>query len=171
MPEVNPLTDGLWSGRAILKQVKDLYAPYRIQVETQQKFIIIIRFAAGLSTSNNWQRLMEASRISAEQKVKAFESLRLWETESVEFESDDCFDDVGEFFVRSSIVGVDYPPGLQMGDGPFDRGSYLIDAGIPHFLVLVEFLSWVLPGGCYRAGTKIAFIREYLDGINMIEES
>lgn len=58
-------------GRQVLKSIRAELAQYRDQIAASDKRVTVIRFVAGRSDSPLWRRRMEASRISAEQKVKA----------------------------------------------------------------------------------------------------
>jgi methylenetetrahydrofolate dehydrogenase (NADP+) / methenyltetrahydrofolate cyclohydrolase len=63
------------SGAAVLRSVRADLAPYREVIAPMNKRISIIRFAAESTDPPRWQLRMEASRISAEQKVRAFSHL------------------------------------------------------------------------------------------------
>ncbi|MGW0398732.1 tetrahydrofolate dehydrogenase/cyclohydrolase catalytic domain-containing protein, partial [Streptomyces sp. NPDC003002] len=63
------------SGRDVLRQARDLYAHYRQIVEPREQKVAIIRFTPAATDPPDWQIRLEASRVSAEQKVKAFEHL------------------------------------------------------------------------------------------------
>lgn len=63
------------SGAAVLRSIRADLAPYRETIAPMSKQISVIRFAAENTDPSLWQRRMEASRVSAEQKVKAFSHL------------------------------------------------------------------------------------------------
>jgi methylenetetrahydrofolate dehydrogenase (NADP+)/methenyltetrahydrofolate cyclohydrolase len=63
------------SGTDILRQVRAAYTPYRDLIAPQNKQVAIIRFEAAPDAPADWRRRMEASRVSAEQKVRAFSHL------------------------------------------------------------------------------------------------
>jgi methylenetetrahydrofolate dehydrogenase (NADP+)/methenyltetrahydrofolate cyclohydrolase len=65
----------LLSGTEILRAVRDDLAPYRAAIELRRRQVTIIRFEATATDPPQWRWRMEASRISAEQKVKAFDHL------------------------------------------------------------------------------------------------
>ncbi|MFI6205535.1 tetrahydrofolate dehydrogenase/cyclohydrolase catalytic domain-containing protein, partial [Streptomyces sp. NPDC051041] len=65
----------LVSGRDVLAQARSLYQHYRPAVEPTGMRVAIIRFTASPEDPAEWQTRLEASRVSAEQKVKAFEHL------------------------------------------------------------------------------------------------
>jgi methylenetetrahydrofolate dehydrogenase (NADP+)/methenyltetrahydrofolate cyclohydrolase len=65
----------LLSGTEILRAVRDDLAPYRASIQPRQRWVTIIRFEATATDPPQWRWRMEASRISAEQKVKAFAHL------------------------------------------------------------------------------------------------
>ena len=64
-----------FSGAAVLRSVRQELAPYRDEIAPRNKRVSVIRFAADESDPSVWKRRMEASRVSAEQKVKAFSHL------------------------------------------------------------------------------------------------
>ena len=64
-----------FSGASVLRSVREDLAPYRDTIAAQHKRVSVIRFAADASDPSLWKRRMEASRVSAEQKVKAFTHL------------------------------------------------------------------------------------------------
>ncbi|MGW0840132.1 tetrahydrofolate dehydrogenase/cyclohydrolase catalytic domain-containing protein [Streptomyces sp. NPDC002787] len=63
------------SGRDVLRQAKDLYAPYRDAVAPTGQRVAIIRFQPAEDDPPDWKVKLEASKVSAEQKVKSFEHL------------------------------------------------------------------------------------------------
>ncbi|MDX3512920.1 tetrahydrofolate dehydrogenase/cyclohydrolase catalytic domain-containing protein [Streptomyces caniscabiei] len=63
------------SGRDVLRQAKDLYAPYRDAVAPTGQRVTIIRFQPAENDPPEWKAKLEASKVSAEQKVKSFEHL------------------------------------------------------------------------------------------------
>ncbi|MEI5523925.1 tetrahydrofolate dehydrogenase/cyclohydrolase catalytic domain-containing protein [Streptomyces brasiliscabiei] len=63
------------SGRDVLRQAKELYAPYRDAVARAEQRVTIIRFQPAENDPPEWKAKLEASRVSAEQKVKSFEHL------------------------------------------------------------------------------------------------
>jgi methylenetetrahydrofolate dehydrogenase (NADP+) / methenyltetrahydrofolate cyclohydrolase len=63
------------SGGKLLSSIRAELAPYRDAIAPMNKQISVIRFAAEPTDPSLWQRRMEASRVSAEQKVKAFSHL------------------------------------------------------------------------------------------------
>ncbi|MET7761891.1 tetrahydrofolate dehydrogenase/cyclohydrolase catalytic domain-containing protein [Streptomyces sp. NPDC005393] len=63
------------SGRALLRQARELYAGYHEQVEPTGKRVAIIRFEPAPDDPPEWAARLEASKVSAEQKVKSFEHL------------------------------------------------------------------------------------------------
>jgi methylenetetrahydrofolate dehydrogenase (NADP+) / methenyltetrahydrofolate cyclohydrolase len=63
------------SGTDILRSVRDDLARYRASIEPHRRRVTIIRFEATPADPPQWRWRMEASRISAEQKVKAFDHL------------------------------------------------------------------------------------------------
>ncbi|MER6212972.1 tetrahydrofolate dehydrogenase/cyclohydrolase catalytic domain-containing protein [Streptomyces sp. NPDC001674] len=65
----------LVSGRDVLKQARQLYGHYRELVTPREQKVAIIRFTPAATDPPEWQVRLEASRVSAEQKVKAFEHL------------------------------------------------------------------------------------------------
>ncbi|MFD4739900.1 tetrahydrofolate dehydrogenase/cyclohydrolase catalytic domain-containing protein [Streptomyces virginiae] len=65
----------LVSGRDVLRQARELYAPYRETVRPRDHGVAVIRFTPAPDAPDDWRIRLEASRVSAEQKVKAFEHL------------------------------------------------------------------------------------------------
>ncbi|MEE1759154.1 tetrahydrofolate dehydrogenase/cyclohydrolase catalytic domain-containing protein [Streptomyces sp. SP18BB07] len=63
------------SGRDVLRQAKELYAPYRDAVAPTGQRVTIIRFQPAENDPPEWKVKLEASKVSAEQKVKSFEHL------------------------------------------------------------------------------------------------
>ncbi|GHH88303.1 bifunctional 5,10-methylenetetrahydrofolate dehydrogenase/5,10-methenyltetrahydrofolate cyclohydrolase [Streptomyces capitiformicae] len=63
------------SGRDVLRQAKELYAPYRDVVAPTGQRVAIIRFQPAENDPPDWKVRLEASKVSAEQKVKSFEHL------------------------------------------------------------------------------------------------
>ncbi|WP_369248482.1 tetrahydrofolate dehydrogenase/cyclohydrolase catalytic domain-containing protein [Streptomyces sp. R41] len=63
------------SGRDVLRQAKELYRPYRDAVEPTGQRVAIIRFEPAATDPPDWRVRLEASKVSAEQKVKSFEHL------------------------------------------------------------------------------------------------
>jgi methylenetetrahydrofolate dehydrogenase (NADP+)/methenyltetrahydrofolate cyclohydrolase len=64
-----------FSGGAVLRDVRASLAPYRSQTKATGKGIVVVRFTAEENDPVNWRMRMEASRVSADQKIKAFSSL------------------------------------------------------------------------------------------------
>ncbi|MCX5195022.1 bifunctional 5,10-methylenetetrahydrofolate dehydrogenase/5,10-methenyltetrahydrofolate cyclohydrolase [Streptomyces sp. NBC_00249] len=65
----------LVSGRDVLRQARELYGHYQEIVQPREQKVAIIRFTPAPTDPADWQIRLEASRVSAEQKVKAFEHL------------------------------------------------------------------------------------------------
>ncbi|MGH3671807.1 MAG: tetrahydrofolate dehydrogenase/cyclohydrolase catalytic domain-containing protein [Pseudonocardiaceae bacterium] len=65
----------LLSGSDILRMVRDDLSRYRADIESRGQRVTIIRFDATAADPPQWRWRMEASRISAEQKMKAFDHL------------------------------------------------------------------------------------------------
>ncbi|MEU8030697.1 bifunctional 5,10-methylenetetrahydrofolate dehydrogenase/5,10-methenyltetrahydrofolate cyclohydrolase [Streptomyces sp. NPDC049099] len=63
------------SGTTLLRSVGENLAPYRRVIEPAGQQVAIIRFAAAAGDPPLWHLRMEAARVSAEQKVKAFSRL------------------------------------------------------------------------------------------------
>jgi methylenetetrahydrofolate dehydrogenase (NADP+) / methenyltetrahydrofolate cyclohydrolase len=63
------------SGARILQEVRTRLVAYREAILRRHQRVSVIRFAADPSDSPLWQRRMEASRVSAQQKLKAFSQL------------------------------------------------------------------------------------------------
>ncbi|GAA2037812.1 tetrahydrofolate dehydrogenase/cyclohydrolase catalytic domain-containing protein [Nocardiopsis rhodophaea] len=63
------------TGRDILRWVRRRYQKYRGDIDSSGKGVAIIRFDAGSADSARVKVRMQASRVSADQKVKAFSSL------------------------------------------------------------------------------------------------
>ncbi|SPF07230.1 tetrahydrofolate dehydrogenase/cyclohydrolase catalytic domain-containing protein [Streptomyces sp. MA5143a] len=63
------------SGRDVLRQAKELYEPYRNDVAPTGRRVAIIRFQPAENDPPDWKIKLEASKVSAEQKVKSFEHL------------------------------------------------------------------------------------------------
>ncbi|MDX3588075.1 bifunctional 5,10-methylenetetrahydrofolate dehydrogenase/5,10-methenyltetrahydrofolate cyclohydrolase [Streptomyces europaeiscabiei] len=63
------------SGRDVLRRAKELYAPYRDAVAPTGQRVAIIRFRPAENDPAEWKVKLEASKVSAEQKVKSFEHL------------------------------------------------------------------------------------------------
>ncbi|WP_112248595.1 tetrahydrofolate dehydrogenase/cyclohydrolase catalytic domain-containing protein [Kribbella monticola] len=63
------------SGGKLLSSIRAELAPYRDQIAPLNKQVAVIRFAAEQTDPGLWQRRMEASRVSAVQKEKAFSQL------------------------------------------------------------------------------------------------
>ncbi|MER6353230.1 bifunctional 5,10-methylenetetrahydrofolate dehydrogenase/5,10-methenyltetrahydrofolate cyclohydrolase [Streptomyces sp. NPDC001634] len=63
------------SGRDVLRQAKELYQRYRDAVEPTGRRVAIIRFEPAATDPPDWQIRLQASKVSAEQKVKSFEHL------------------------------------------------------------------------------------------------
>lgn len=41
----------------------------------------------------------------------------------------------------SSVIGVEYPPGLEVGDDAFDGGADGVDLGVEFFVAVMKFTS------------------------------
>ncbi|MGW4307700.1 tetrahydrofolate dehydrogenase/cyclohydrolase catalytic domain-containing protein [Streptomyces californicus] len=65
----------LVSGRDVLRQARELYAHYRPVVQPTGMKVAVIRFTPAATDPPDWRVRLEASRISAEQKIKSFEHL------------------------------------------------------------------------------------------------
>ncbi|MFI6210346.1 tetrahydrofolate dehydrogenase/cyclohydrolase catalytic domain-containing protein, partial [Streptomyces sp. NPDC051041] len=65
----------LVSGRDVLRQARELYAHYRPAVEPTGMKVAVIRFTPAADDPPDWRIRLEASRISAEQKIRSFEHL------------------------------------------------------------------------------------------------
>ncbi|MET9440159.1 tetrahydrofolate dehydrogenase/cyclohydrolase catalytic domain-containing protein [Streptomyces sp. NPDC006610] len=65
----------LVSGRDVLAQARALYQGYRSAIEPTGMRVAIIRFTPSPEDPADWHARLEASRVSAEQKVKSFEYL------------------------------------------------------------------------------------------------
>ncbi len=65
----------LVSGRDVLRQARELYAHYRPAVQPIGMKVAVIRFTPAATDPPDWRVRLEASRISAEQKIKSFEHL------------------------------------------------------------------------------------------------
>ncbi|MFJ1567706.1 tetrahydrofolate dehydrogenase/cyclohydrolase catalytic domain-containing protein [Streptomyces erythrochromogenes] len=65
----------LVSGRDVLRQARELYAHYRPAVEQTGMKVAVIRFTPKETDPPDTRIRLEASRISAEQKIKSFEHL------------------------------------------------------------------------------------------------
>lgn len=65
----------LVSGRGVLRQARELYAHYRPAVQPTGMKVAVIRFTPAATDPPDWRVRLEASRISAEQKIKCFEHL------------------------------------------------------------------------------------------------
>ncbi|MEU5130980.1 MULTISPECIES: tetrahydrofolate dehydrogenase/cyclohydrolase catalytic domain-containing protein [Streptomyces] len=65
----------LVSGRDVLRQARELYAHYRPAVQPTGMKVAVIRFTPAATDPPDWRVRLEASRISAEQKIKSFEHL------------------------------------------------------------------------------------------------
>ncbi|MCN9241326.1 bifunctional 5,10-methylenetetrahydrofolate dehydrogenase/5,10-methenyltetrahydrofolate cyclohydrolase [Streptomyces sp. RY43-2] len=63
------------SGRDVLRQARNLYQHYRDTVEPTDRRVAIIRFEPAATDPPDWQIRLQASKVSAEQKVKSFEHL------------------------------------------------------------------------------------------------
>ncbi|MBB5955999.1 5,10-methylene-tetrahydrofolate dehydrogenase/methenyl tetrahydrofolate cyclohydrolase [Saccharothrix tamanrassetensis] len=64
------------SGRSILKDVREAYVEsYRSVIEPQQKQVAVIRFDSAPDDADSWKAKMDASRVSADQKVKNISAL------------------------------------------------------------------------------------------------
>ncbi|MFF9870126.1 tetrahydrofolate dehydrogenase/cyclohydrolase catalytic domain-containing protein [Streptomyces sp. NPDC013953] len=63
------------SGRAVLSQVREELARYHPVIAPQNLRVAVLRFEPGPEDPQAWRLRMEASRISAEQKVRAFTHL------------------------------------------------------------------------------------------------
>ena len=63
-----------------------------------------------------------------------------------------------EGFVGSSVVGVEYPPGFQLGDGAFDDVAELVDAGVELFAVVGEVVAGGFADGGDHPGADIGFV-------------
>jgi hypothetical protein len=59
-------------GRQVLQSIRAELAQYQDRIAASNTRVSVIRFVAGRSYTPLWRRRMEASRISAEQKAKAF---------------------------------------------------------------------------------------------------
>jgi methylenetetrahydrofolate dehydrogenase (NADP+)/methenyltetrahydrofolate cyclohydrolase len=70
-------------GRPILRDVLAAYEPYREAIAATGQRVVIIRFEPAPGSSSEWAQRMEASRISAEQKVANFTTLGLQATHLV----------------------------------------------------------------------------------------
>lgn len=70
---VPPPTTKILSGAAVLRGVRDSLAPYRDAIAPTGRQVAIIRFAAADNDPPVRRLRMESSRISADQKVRAFE--------------------------------------------------------------------------------------------------
>ncbi|MFF6927684.1 tetrahydrofolate dehydrogenase/cyclohydrolase catalytic domain-containing protein [Streptomyces californicus] len=65
----------LVSGRDVLRQARELYAHYQPAVQPTGMKVAVIRFTPAATDPPDWRVRLEASRISAEQKIKSFEHL------------------------------------------------------------------------------------------------
>ncbi|MFC4517969.1 tetrahydrofolate dehydrogenase/cyclohydrolase catalytic domain-containing protein [Streptomyces ehimensis] len=63
------------SGTDLLRTVRENLAPYRATIEPADHTVAVLRFTPAETDPPQWARRMEASRISAEQKVRAFTHL------------------------------------------------------------------------------------------------
>lgn len=63
------------SGRDLLRSVREDLADYRARIEPAQQRVAVIRFLPTDADPPEWALRMEASRVSAEQKVRAFTHL------------------------------------------------------------------------------------------------
>lgn len=63
------------SGRDLLRQARELYGVYRERVQPTGQRVAIIRFEPSPHDPPEWRARLQASRVSAEQKVKSFEHL------------------------------------------------------------------------------------------------
>jgi methylenetetrahydrofolate dehydrogenase (NADP+) / methenyltetrahydrofolate cyclohydrolase len=63
------------SGVAVLRTGSENLAPYRPQLEARGRQVVLLRFPAAPGDSAAWNSRAEAARVSAEQKVKAFQNV------------------------------------------------------------------------------------------------
>lgn len=71
----------------------------------------------------------------------------LSETQSVEFEAYYGVNDVGEFMVGSTVIGVENSSRFEMCDCLLNDISDSVDAGVPRFLVSGLFFPWFFRRG------------------------
>ncbi|TDD87008.1 hypothetical protein E1293_08655 [Actinomadura darangshiensis] len=115
-PEIPIQMDGNQiRGAKILGGVKELFEPYRSTIAGLERQVAVIRFEASPEASPDWQSRMEASRVSAEQKVKSFNYLG-YEPNHILLPSDasaeqfaDVLAQLGEDQSTSGII-VQFPP-------------------------------------------------------------
>ena len=115
-PEIPIEVDGNQiRGARILSGVKKLFEPYRSTIAGLERQVAVIRFEASPESSPDWQSRMEASRVSAEQKVKSFKYLG-YEPNQIRLPSDaspaqfsDVLAQLGEDQSTSGII-VQFPP-------------------------------------------------------------
>jgi 5,10-methylene-tetrahydrofolate dehydrogenase/methenyl tetrahydrofolate cyclohydrolase len=62
-------------GRAILREVVRAYPPYRDRIAERDTRVLIVRFTPGPAADDEWATRMEASAVSAQQKVRLFTAL------------------------------------------------------------------------------------------------
>lgn len=74
---VPPPSTQILSGTAVLRGVRDSLAPYRDVIASTGRQVAIIRFEASADDPPVRRLRMEASRVSADQKVRAFEHVGL----------------------------------------------------------------------------------------------
>lgn len=62
-------------GRAILREVVEAYQPYRDRIAERDTRVLILRFTPGPAADDEWAARMQASAVSAQQKVRTFTAL------------------------------------------------------------------------------------------------
>ncbi len=117
-------------GRQVLQSIRAELAQYHDRIAASNKRISIIRFAVGPSDSPLWRQRMEASRISAGQKAKAFaflgyhvdEYVLLGSTSAAEYAAliDSCSADPA---ISAVIVNLPPPPHLASVVQRLDPGK------------------------------------------------
>ncbi|MCW2916409.1 MAG: hypothetical protein JWN52_4477 [Actinomycetia bacterium] len=116
---LNPEGNKVLGGR-ILAGVKNLYEPYREPIAQMNKRMAVIRFEPRHDAPTDWARKMEASRISAVQKVKSFNFLG-FETDHIVFPANVSYKQFADTIARinedahtaGAIVQFPPPPHLR----------------------------------------------------------
>lgn len=62
-------------GRVILREVVEAYQPYRDRIAERDTRVLIVRFTPGPGADDEWAARMQASEVSAQQKVRTFTAL------------------------------------------------------------------------------------------------
>src|SRR5665811_538787 len=78
----------------------------------------------------------------------------------VELKGDDRGDGLSECLQGSAVVGVENPPGLEIGDAAFDLVANRVDLGVEGLLGFVKFPTGWFAGGCDHSQADVPFVAQ-----------